>query len=386
MAKASAGLGTREFLVLLWAAAVTYTSLYGPQPLLSTIRQYFGVSSQAAGLVMTLAVLPLGLAPVCYGYVLNLCSTRRLIAVASALAAVLLFCSAACENFLLFLVLRCLSGLIFPAVMLSVMTHLAVHCAPERLQTVMVAYSTATLIGAFVGRIGSGLLASLTEWHVCLLVHGLLMASVLPFLGCLRSSAPVRQDVFSPRHVLEVLRQPGLASLMLIGPLCIFGHASVLNLAPFRMTELLPGVSEGGIGLVYLPAFVCCLLGVFSRKITRLLHGEMHNIRLGTLLVSLSAFLLLIPSPVALFLVVLGITCGFVLVYTTLPGVVNRVSRARKSMTNGVYLSFYYLSAALGTWLPLQLYGHFGVPAYLACLLCAFFLALFFAHRNIRAL
>lgn len=75
-------------------------------------------------------------------------------------------------------------------------------------------------------------------------------------------------------------------------------------------------------------------------------------------------------------------TTGFVLVYTTLPGVVNRMSLAEKNMTNGVYLSVYYTFSALGTWLPVMVYSHFGIVSYVLCLTGVFALALSLVRKN----
>ena len=83
-------LGKVEFLVLLWTTFAAFATLYGPQPLLPVIQQHFRVGSQSASLLMTLAILPLGLAPVCYGYILNLCGTRRLLQLTTALCALVL--------------------------------------------------------------------------------------------------------------------------------------------------------------------------------------------------------------------------------------------------------------------------------------------------------
>ena len=77
-------------------------------------------------------------------------------------------------------------------------------------------------------------------------------------------------------------------------------------------------------------------------------------------------------------------TAGFVLVYTTLPGVVNRVSLSPKNMTNSVYLSVYYSLSALGTWLPILVYSNFGIGMYVCTLLLVFFLALGLAQKHIH--
>lgn len=379
----SSTLGKMEFLVLLWTSFAAFAALYGPQPLLPVIQQHFGVASQSASLLMTLAILPLGLAPVCYGYILNLCSTRRLLLLASASCVLTLLAAAACASFWQMLLLRSLTGLLIPAILLALMTHIALHCSRERLQRAMTIYTTTTMFGAFLGRIGSGLAASCFGWQAVLLIHAALLASALPFLALLQQSGRRGHDVFSPRHLLGVLRQPGLFTLMLAGPLCIFAHASVLNLAPFRLRELVPGISAWGMGLLYAPAFACSLLGIFSGRVMHLLHGEMRTIRSGVLLFIASVPVLLVSSPLALFLAIFGMTAGFVLVYTTLPGVVNRASRAEKNMTNGVYLSVYYTFSALGTWLPVLLYSHCGMLTYVLCLTGVFALALSLVQQHL---
>lgn len=361
-------LGKVEFLVLLWTTFAAFAALYGPQPLLPVIQQHFGVGSQSASLLMTLAILPLGLAPVCYGYILNLCSTRRLLQLTTALCALVLLAASFTTAFWQ---------------LLALMTHISLHSRQESLQRAMAIYTTTTMFGAFLGRIGSGFITSWLGWQAAFLTYALLQGSALPCLLLLQRTRSAQHDVFSPAHLLGVLRQPGLLLLMLIGPLCIFAHASVLNLAPFRMRELLPDAGSWATGLLYVPAFICSLLGIFSKKIMRLLHGEMRTIRCGVLLFLASVPSLLPSSPLSLLLVIFGMTTGFVLVYTTLPGVVNRMSLAEKNMTNGVYLSVYYTFSALGTWLPVMVYSHFGIVSYVLCLTGVFALALSLVRKNL---
>lgn len=375
-------LGKVEFLVLLWTTFAAFAALYGPQPLLPVIQQHFGVESQSASLLMTLAILPLGLAPVCYGYILNLCSTRRLLQMTTGLCALVLLASSFTTAFWQLMVLRALTGLLVPAILLALMTHISLHSRQESLQRAMTIYTTTTMFGAFLGRIGSGFIASWLGWQTAFLTYAILLASALPCLLCVQKTRSAQHDVFSPVHLLRVLHQPGLL-LMLIGPLCIFAHASVLNLAPFRMRELLPDAGSWATGLLYVPAFICSLLGVFSKRVMHLLHGEMRTIRCGVLLFLASVPILLPSSPLSLLLAIFGMTAGFVLVYTTLPGVVNRMSQAEKNMTNGVYLSVYYTFSTLGTWLPVLVYSHFGIVPYVLCLTGVFALALSLVRKNL---
>ncbi len=373
-----------EFLVLLWTVFAAFVALYGLQPLLPAFGQAFQISNQAASLLMTLGILPLGLAPVCYGYILNLCTTRTLIVFSVGLCAASILISLLATSFAVFLALRALAALMIPAIVLGVMTHIATFEVPEKMQRTMTIYTTVTMFGAFGGRIGSGLVANALGLEAVLVVHGALLLTTLPFVCRLPKSPTLQRDVFSPKHVLKVLRQPHLLALMSIGPLCIFAHASVLNMAPFHLRELLPDAGPFIMGLLYAPAFVCTMLGVFSKCVLKILHGEMQTIRAGVLIFIISVLFVLFDTPLSLFVSIFGMTAGFVLVYTTLPGVVNRVSLSPKNMTNSVYLSIYYSMSALGTWLPILVYSNFGIGSYVCTLIIVFFLALGLAQKYIN--
>ena len=187
--------------------------------------------------------------------------------------------------------LRGASGIVTGAGRSGELLQRQIFQMPVSYTHLMAIYTTTTMFGAFLGRIGSGFITSWLGWQAAFLTYALLLGFALPCLLLLQRTRSTQHDVFSPAHLLGVLRQPGLLLLMLIGPLCIFAHASVLNLAPFRMRELLPDAGSWATGLLYVPAFICSLLGIFSKKIIRLLHGEMRTIRCGVLL-----FLASVPS------------------------------------------------------------------------------------------
>ena len=128
------------------------------------------------------------------------------------------------------------------------------------------------------------------------------------------------------------------------------------------------------------------MLGVFSKRVLKLLHGEMHAIRSGISIFIASLLLLLLDTPLSLFFSIFGMTAGFALVYTTLPGVVNRVSLSPKNMTNSVSLSVYYSLSALGTWLPILVYSNLGIGMYVCTLILVSVLALGLVQAHIHLL
>jgi YNFM family putative membrane transporter len=55
-----------------------------------------------------------------------------------------------------------------------------------------------------------------------------------------------------------------------------------------------------------------------------------------------------------------GFAAGFFFIHSTLSGLVNHLAREHKGVVNGLYVSIYYISGALGSWLPGYLYDHAG--------------------------
>ena len=62
---------TRNLVIALIATVVAFSTLYIPQPMLPLLAEEFGVAPGEAGLLMTVAMLPLAFAPVFYGYFLQ---------------------------------------------------------------------------------------------------------------------------------------------------------------------------------------------------------------------------------------------------------------------------------------------------------------------------
>ena len=78
---------TRNLIVALIATVISFSTLYIPQPMLPLLADYFGVSAGEAGLLMTVAMLPLAFAPVIYGYFLQAVPARLMLMIALSLLA-----------------------------------------------------------------------------------------------------------------------------------------------------------------------------------------------------------------------------------------------------------------------------------------------------------
>ncbi len=368
--------GSRELCCILWIAYCTFSALYSPQPLLESMRGTLGVSQTSAGLLMTAAVLPLGIAPLLYGLFLDGVALRRLLTLGMTLTGVALLPGLFTSSYSFMLLARFVQGLAAPAIMLGLMLYISTHYSGVLMQRALALYTAVTMIGSFSGRLIGGYVASLFSWRAAFLLLLLESLSAAAAALLLRGEGAAKGQHIAPSEIWAVLTQPDVRRIILVAPLCIMVHASLLNFIPFYMHSLDSGVSEFGIGVVYIGALISSMLGVFSRHVVAKLGGEMHTVMTGLGLFALFLPLVLLRSPWMLFVALLGTSAGFALVYTTMPGVVNRASTHEKAVTNGVYLSAYYLCSAAGTYFPVLLYASCGLEWYVGLLVGIMLLSL----------
>ncbi len=159
-----------EILPIIFNTILVLSVLYAPQPLLPVLSQEFGVSREAAAALTTVTFIPLALAPLAYGYLLETVSPVRVLKISVPLLAVTELCFAGTSSFPLLITIRLIQGLLVPAILTSLMTYLSERSSADIIQRVMAIYIAATILGGFVGRATSGLIANLFGWRFSFLI------------------------------------------------------------------------------------------------------------------------------------------------------------------------------------------------------------------------
>jgi len=120
---------SRNLLIAMCATFVAFCTLYTPQPLLPLLASEFSISPGDAGLLMTVTLLPLGIAPVVYGYFLQAIPARLMLSVALFLLMLDQFAFYLASEFWQLILLRSVQGLLLPAIFTALMTYLREHGA-----------------------------------------------------------------------------------------------------------------------------------------------------------------------------------------------------------------------------------------------------------------
>ncbi len=357
---------SRNLVIALTATVISFATLYIPQPLLPLLADEFGVSAGEAGLLMTLTMLPLALAPVVYGYFLQAIPARSMLIVALALLGVDLLCFVFVTEFWHLLLLRLLQGLLLPAIFTALMTYCASTAPVTQVRRAMGFYIGATILGGFGGRLVGGVLASAIDWRGAFVVMGLLQFVPLLLLLRVESDTDINFARLDHRSIARVLRNRDYRLMFVALASVFFVFSGILNLVPFHLRDIDPGVTPLLLSLLYLGYLTGVPISFYSDAIGRRAGGDRNGLLLGLGVHAIGLLLLPFVAFPGLILSMFLLAGGFFLLHALLSGLANHLAREHKGVVNGLYVSIYYLSGALGSWLPGYLYAGIGWHAMLA--------------------
>lgn len=359
-----------ELLPVLLTTVLALSALYAPQPLLPLLQQEFQVSREAAAALTTVTFVPLALAPLVYGYLLETVSPIRILKIAVPLLALSALLFAVANSYNQLLVIRLLQGLLIPALLTSLMTYLSARSTAETLQHTMAIYIAATIFGGFAGRATSGLIASLLGWRFSFIVLAISLAIAFILLYRLTPATATKFVRPQPQALLAVLRKPDFLPLYL-GVFCLFlVFSAVMNFLPFRLTELSDKADSLRIGLMYSGYMMGIVTSLGASWFIARAGSEIHTIRIG-MVVLLGIIIGGLSLPfISLLFTAMFLFCGTMfLIHTTASGLVNKMGgNEHRGLTNGLYVAFYYAGGSVGSFAPGIIYEWFGWNMFLLCL------------------
>ena len=139
-----------------------------------------------------------------------------------------------------------------------------------------------------------------------------------------------------------------------------FVFSGVLNVLPFRAKEISNNVSEFQIALLYLWYGMGILVSLTSKKIVSFFKGEINTIFIAIIFYIFSIIFLLNENILYLFIFLFLVCIGMFTTHTVSTQLANSMKSSQKSLTSGMYLTFYYLGGASGSIIPSYIYKAFG--------------------------
>ena len=370
-----------NLIIIYTCTILTLCTLYAAQPIQPLFEVEFGLSRFEAVVFTTVIMLPLGFAPIFYGYILETFSSKYFLRNAIFFLGILEILFSLSDTYPILLSLRALQGLIIPAILTSLMSYITFITPKEKVQQAIGYYIGATIFGGFIGRLLSGILSDLFGWRV---FFALLGVSLVLMFWCLKYlKEEVKVDFVKPKfsQVMNVIKQKEFLNIYMMMFSVFFIFQALLNFIPFQLQTLNDQMSSGKVGLMYAGYIIGFVISVRILSIIRFFGKESKTVFAGLLIYLVGMQIFYVQSYIIMFLGMFVLCAGFFIVHSTSSGLISKMSHTNRAISNGLYISFYYAGGTVGTFAPGVFFEYFGWHAFLVSLSLIGLVSLFFAFR-----
>ena len=333
----------------LLGAAGMFAVTYSTQAILPQLGRAFHVSPSESGLTISVVVLALAGGAWLWGPFSDRYGRKRSIVLASMLLVAPTIGAALAPTFALLLVCRALQGLCMPGLLTAGVPYITEVFAPRIGGRAMGYYVTALVAGGLIGRVGVALVAAGLGWR-----WGIGLLAVLPLAAALvmrRSLVDLRLPAGGGRAgIRRQLRNRPLLQATAAGSAFFFTFVGTFSYVVYRLERPPFGYGPAAGSLVFLLWFLGILGPSFGRLADRI---GWRRLALGALATAAAGLALTLPA--RLPTLVLGLALVTVANWAGVTAAQLGVAAATdvdRGAASGVYFSLYYLTGAVGGYLP----------------------------------
>ena len=348
-----------DLAIIVYCIFIVLSVMYAVQPIQPLLANQFNISVVKASQFTAVIMLFLAIAPIIYGYILEKSNAKKMLMIASIILLITNLFLANANTYESFMFFRTIEALVVPAILTSLMSILA-NIDKQNVKFNMSIYVAATVFGGLVGRLISGYIATKYSYEV--VFYSLSFGIFISLFFIKKLDYEGDANVVKPKisDVINILRDSRFFMIYLLMFCVFFVFAGVLNVLPFRLKEISSDISEFQISILYMGYGMGILVSLFSKKIIAFFKGDINTILVGLVLFILANSFLLNKSVVFLFVMIFIFCLGMFTVHSVSTGLANFMKASQKSLTSGMYLTFYYLGGAVGSFVPAIIYSKYG--------------------------
>ena len=374
----------KDLYIVIYCIIIILSVMYATQPIQPLLAKQFNVSIIKASQFTAVIMLFLAISPIIYGYILEKVNVKKMLINSSIILFITNIFLGLATSYELFLFFRVIEALIVPAILTSLMSILA-NIDKENIKFNMSIYVASTVFGGLVGRIFSGFIATNLSYEF--VFYSLSLAILVSIYFISKLSYEGEATISKPKitDVMEILKDKRFLIIYFLMFCVFFVFSGVLNILPFRVKEISSNVSEFQISLLYLGYGMGILISLNSSKIVKFFKNELNTILFGLIFFLFITIFLIQENIIFIFILIFLFCVGMFTVHTVSTGLANSMKESQKSLTSGMYLSFYYLGGALGSFLPSIIYEKFGwnMVIYMFCIILLITFILVISKRKL---
>lgn len=370
-----------QLLIIYICTILTLCTLYAVQPIQPLFEKEFDLSRFEAVIFTTVIMLPLGFAPIFYGYILETFSSKLFLRNAVLMLGILELFFAWSDTYGVLLSIRALQGLLIPAVLTSLMSYISFITPKERVQQAIGYYIGATILGGFVGRLLSGILSDLFGWRLFFVLLGVALVVMFACLHFL--SEEVKVDFVKPKlsQVVDVLKNRAFFNIYAMMFFIFFVFQAMLNFLPFHLKTLSSAMGYGKVGMMYAGYIIGFIISVRILWMIRFFGTETKTVLVGIVIYVAGLQIFHINNYTVMFGGMFILCAGFFIIHSVASGLISKLAHEKRAISNGLYLSFYYAGGTVGTFAPGIFFQYLGWHVFLGLLTLIAVSTLFFAFR-----
>ena len=367
----------RASAAVLIGSIVNFALMYAPQPLISLYSQQYRVPPATASLAISLTTITMSACLFFISLFIGAWNRKSIMSWSLIMTSCFTILTAFIPNFYLFLATRFFEGIAIAGYPSIAMAYLNEEFSPKDIGRVIGYYVSGNAIGGLIGRILTGTLTDIINWHMAFLIQGILclLASVW-FLLYLPASKNFHTVHISFQQFASDLRNTlfnaKLARMYATGALLMGSYITVLNYIGYPLTSPPYNLSQTVFGFL----FVVNLVGVVSsmlfgwladRHSRRIIMAIVLTIFVAGILLTLAPNLIIKIAGVAL------VAFSFFAGHSVASGWIGFIApKNQKGQASAYYLFFYYLGASVLGWaggIFLHSFGWNGIVYYVCILL-----------------
>ncbi len=333
------------------AGTCTFLNVYSTQPLLPLLRQIFHASELAVSLTVSATIFATALTAPFIGMIAERRGRKKVIVPSLFLLTIPTALAATSTTLGALIFWRFAQGLFVPGVIAVILAYVNEEWAGRGVGRAMSSYVAGTVLGGFLGRFLSGVIATHWHWRATFLV-----LAALNLIGAfmVRAWLPLARNFVRAEHLRQVvdqarehLRNPrllanfGMGAAALFALVGCFTYANFyLAAAPFRLNS----AQLGSIFFVYLLGVIVTpqsgrFLDRFGFRHTSLFYTAMM---IAGILLTLVRSLPVVIAGLAIF------SSGVFIAQAAATVQTGAIAGRARSSAAGLYVTFYYLGGSAG--------------------------------------
>ncbi len=371
------------------AGMCTFLNVYSTQPLLPLLRETFHASELGVSLTVSATIFATALTAPLIGMIAERRGRKRVIVPSLFLLTVPTALAATSTSLGALIFWRFAQGIFVPGVVAVMLAYINEEWAGRGVGRAMSAYVAGTVLGGFLGRFISGMVATHWHWRATFLV-----LAALNLIGAfvVRAWLPLAKNFVRAEHLQQVLDHAkghlrngrllanfGMGASVLCAIVGCFTYANFyLAAAPFYLNP----AQLGSIFFVYLLGVVITpqsgrFLDHFGFRHTTVLYCAMM---IAGLLLTLVKSLPAVIAGLAIF------SSGVFVAQASATVQTGAIAGRARSSAAGLYVAFYYLGGSVGATLTDVFWRWKGWPGCVALLGGVSLLSLWLARVSSRPL